>query len=93
MTVAVGAGDPRPITMIRAKAHADPRPMTPRRRLEIAIDAAIDLLNAMDGDPDLEDCADDEPSLCGVGMPLSGGAGVWIAGQPQYDLEEGAELL
>ena len=70
-------------------------PLSPRRRLELAIEAAIALLDRMDGDADLEDGADDEPSLCGIGMPVSAGAGVWLRGVlgAQYDLEQGAEQL
>lgn len=78
-----------------------PPRISPRRRLEIAIERAITLLDTMDGDPDLEDGADDEdgadkePSLCGVGMAVSGGQGVYhgIAHGLQYDLEQGAALL
>ena len=36
------------------------RPMTRRERLEAAVAAAIDALNAMDGDPDLEPDGDGE---------------------------------
>lgn len=67
--------------------------LTTRRRLELAIEAAIALLDRMDGDPDREDGADDEPSLCGVGMPVSAGDGVFMLGRFEYDLEQGAELL
>lgn len=36
------------------------RPMTRRERLEAAVEAAIDALDAMDGDPDLEPDGDGE---------------------------------
>lgn len=74
--------------------------LSPRARLEAAIEAAIALLDTLDPDPDLEDGhdqemdrADDEPSLCGIGMKPQGGAGVWMSGQGVlYDLEaDGAE--
>lgn len=76
-----------------------------RAALEDAVERAIALLNAWDGDPDLEDgdeddqcddegaydgdndTSDDEPSLCGIHMALSGGVGVYRDGKMHYDLE------
>ena len=82
-------GNPDGAVQVRAAA------LTPRRRLELAIEAGIALLDSMEGDHDLEDGGDDEPSLCGIGMPVSGGSAVYLRGVAgaQYDLEEGAELL
>lgn len=40
-----------------------PAPLTTRARLEAAVEAAIAALDALDGDPDLEDFGDREPSL------------------------------
>lgn len=37
--------------------------MTRRERLEAAIEAALELLDRLDGDADLEPGGDDEPSL------------------------------
>ena len=54
-------------------------PTTVRERIEARIDGLIDMLDALDGDPDLEDNADAEPSL---GQPP-----VMIGGRLQYDLE------
>lgn len=67
--------------------------LSPRLRLELAIEDAIALLDRMDGDPDLEDSADAEPSLCGVGMFASAGAAAVMQGRLEYDLEESADLL
>lgn len=60
--------------------------MTARRKsahlrvdLEARIEEMIALLDTIDGDPDLEDGADDEPSL--------GGQAKFINGQLEYDLE------
>lgn len=50
-----------------------------RKRLEAKIDELIDLLDLLDGDPDLEDNGDDEPSLGST--PLMGTNGI------EYDLE------
>lgn len=50
----------RPFTVRRLPRQ----PVDPRRaRLERAIEAAIALLDALDGDPDLEETGDAEPSL------------------------------
>lgn len=54
-------------------------PATVRERLEAQIDQLIEMLDAFDGDPDLEDNADAEPSL--------GQSPVMIGGRLQYDLE------
>lgn len=53
-----------------------------RQRLEAAIAQALDVLDALDGDPDLEDGADDEPVLS---VPEVGGGYSWRArGQPVF---------
>jgi hypothetical protein len=46
-----------------------------RRRIAGRIEADLALLDALDGDPDFEDCADAEPSLCGLDVtwPSHGG--------------------
>ena len=49
-----------------------------RRLLEDVIERALALLDRLDGDPDLEDSADDEPSL---GSPAGGDSQrAWCAG-------------
>lgn len=48
--------------MLNAPFPADGEAM-PRHKLEAYIESLIDLLDAMDGDCDLEDGADDEPYL------------------------------
>jgi|GEM_PF-6869390 len=40
-------------------------PLSKRQHVEQVIEALIDVLDAFDGDPDLEPTGDDEPSLCG----------------------------
>lgn len=44
-----------------------------RRQVEEAIEQLIGLLDELDGDPDLEDCGDLEPSLCGMAVKLRSG--------------------
>ncbi|MDV2988168.1 UNVERIFIED_CONTAM: hypothetical protein Q9R58_28095 [Methylobacteriaceae bacterium AG10] len=62
-----------PVTAaIRAMRADEPatdytRLLTLRRAIEDRIEADIALLDAIDGDPDIEDTFDTEPSLCGVG--------------------------
>lgn len=58
-----------------------------RLRIEAAIESLIALLDEIDGNPDLEDGGDSEPSLCGVGMAPNGGMGLYRAGQMHHDLE------
>ncbi len=50
-----------------------------RKRLEARIEELIELLNILDGDPDLEDNGDSEPSIGNVGR--------YVGGQCLYDLE------
>ncbi|ORE88182.1 hypothetical protein [Aurantimonas sp. 22II-16-19i] len=50
-----------------------------RQKIELRIEALINLLDELDGDPDLEDGADDEPDLGGHGHDTDAG---W-----QHDLE------
>lgn len=54
--------------------------MTKRRRIEAKIEELIGLLDFLDGDCDLEDCGDDEPSFSTHGRI--------IGGRLEYDLEE-----
>lgn len=54
---------------------------TTRKRLEGKIEELIALLDLLDGDPDLEDTSDDEPSLGGVAI-------FDINGVVQHDLEQ-----
>lgn len=63
-----------------------------RRKLERVIDKLIDALDTLDGDPDLEDGADDEPSLSAA-VPRadrSGSQDAWIQG-PDDDREDQCE--
>lgn len=63
-----------------------------RQKLERAIDKLILTLDALDGDPDLEDGADDEPSL-GAPIPSTdwrGSQAFWSGGNDN-DLEEQCE--
>lgn len=48
------------------------------------LEVACEDEGAYDGD---NDTADDEPSLCGIHMALSGGVGVYRDGEMHYDLE------
>lgn len=63
---------PGPVTIALAAMYAaDPdldrqRIRELRRRIAERIEADIALLDALDGDPDFEDGADAEPSLCGL---------------------------
>ncbi|NWE53568.1 hypothetical protein [Brevundimonas sp. P7753] len=63
-----------------------------RRKLERVIDKLIVALDTLDGDPDLEDGADDEPSLSAA-VPRadwSGSQDAWIQG-PDDDREDQCE--
>lgn len=58
------------ILTFRPRPRPTPAAMAFREQIEVAAQAALDtadkliaILNEMDGDPDLEDGADDEPSL------------------------------
>jgi hypothetical protein len=53
--------------------------LSARKRLEARIEEMIELLNILDGDPDLEDNGDEEPSIGNVGR--------YVGGQCLYDLE------
>jgi len=56
----------------------DPEHEALRRHLHDVIERALALLDCLDGDPDLEDGADDEPSL---GSPAGGESQMaWSAG-------------
>lgn len=55
-----------------------------RHRLEAKIEEMIALLDLLDGDPDLEENGDLEPSL--------GGAGRLLNGRIEYDLEDDPDL-
>jgi hypothetical protein len=48
-------------------AFRPPLPALTRQMLEQVIEALIAYFDEMDGDPNLEDGADDEPSFCGYG--------------------------
>lgn len=50
-----------------------------RRRVEEAVAAGIDFLDAINGDPDIEDGADDEPSL-GTSETYRGFGTNWLHG-------------
>lgn len=56
---------------MRRQEAADMRAL--RRRVAKAVSAGIDFLDATGGDPDLEDDADFEPSLCGAASTQCGG--------------------
>lgn len=51
-----------------------------RAQLEARIEEMIALLDALDGDENLEECGDDEPSV--------GSVAVWVNGRPEHDLED-----
>ena len=59
-----------------------------RLRIEAAIESLIALLDEIDGDPDLEDSGDSEPSLCGIGVNPSVAKGKHFARGVHHDLED-----
>ncbi|MCJ2053926.1 hypothetical protein [Methylobacterium sp. J-070] len=60
-----------------------------RTEVETLVEGLIDLLDAWDGDTDLEDSADSEPSLCGLvaNWPSLGGD------DREFDLAEGRDPI
>lgn len=62
--------------------------MSYRERLEAIIETAIELLDRMDGDPDLEASGDDEPSLDPSVAYDSKGGWFWVGDDREGSVDE-----
>lgn len=66
--------------------------MTLRERLEALIDEAIDILDQLDGDCDLESNADDEPYIAGSNTDCELDMSDWEVDEPDEIYPQGAWL-